>query len=96
MLPLNEYRDAAQEAARRAATVLEDWRSKFQVREKQDVQFRIDAFNLMNSFIPGPTNTGSPTSASVPSFANVSNNLFGQILSAQPTRKLQFALRYTF
>jgi len=69
---------------------------KFLLREKQDVQFRIDAFNVMNSFIPGPTNTGSPTSAAVPSFANVSNNLFGQILSAQPTRKLQFALRYTF
>jgi hypothetical protein len=69
---------------------------KFLLRENQDVQFRIDAFNVLNSFIPGATNTGSPASAAVPSFANVSNNLFGQILSAQPTRKLQFALRYTF
>jgi len=68
----------------------------FQIREKQSVQFRADAFNLTNSFIPSITPTANPISSAVPAFVNVSNNLFGQILSAQPTRKLQFALKYTF
>ena len=40
---LNEYRDAAQEAARRAAVVLEDWRHRFQVREKGRFDLVTDA-----------------------------------------------------
>ena len=68
----------------------------FQIREKQSLQFRADAFNITNSFIPAVTPTANPISSAVPAFVNVSNNLFGQILSAQPTRKLQFALKYTF
>ena len=68
----------------------------FQIREKQSLQFRADAFNITNSFIPAVTPTANPISSAVPAFVNVGNNLFGQILSAQPTRKLQFALKYTF
>src|SRR5688572_5438273 len=34
MHDLTTYRDAAQQAARHAAAVLEEWRGKFQVREK--------------------------------------------------------------
>src|SRR5205807_8597506 len=40
---LEDYRDAAQEAARRAAVVLEDWRPRFQVREKGRFDLVTDA-----------------------------------------------------
>jgi myo-inositol-1(or 4)-monophosphatase len=40
---LPAYLDAAREAARRAATVLEDWRSRFQVREKGRFDLVTDA-----------------------------------------------------
>lgn len=40
---LNDYLDAAQEAARRAAVVLEEWRQKFQVREKGRFDLVTDA-----------------------------------------------------
>src|SRR5207237_6788611 len=42
-MSLNEYHDAAQEAARRAAVVLEDWRARFQVREKGRFDLVTDA-----------------------------------------------------
>src|SRR5947209_19851687 len=42
-LALSEALAAAQDAARRAATVLEGWRSKFQVREKGRFDFVTDA-----------------------------------------------------
>src|ERR1051326_60912 len=68
----------------------------FQIREKQTVQVRVDAFNIPNSFVPLITPTANPISGAVPTFVNVSSNQFGQILAAQPTRKLQFALKYAF
>ncbi|MCS7045500.1 MAG: inositol monophosphatase, partial [Gemmataceae bacterium] len=37
------YRDAAEEAARRAADVLAEWRAKFQVREKGRADLVTDA-----------------------------------------------------
>jgi myo-inositol-1(or 4)-monophosphatase len=40
---LSEYRDAACEAARRAAVVLDDWRRRFQVREKGRFDLVTDA-----------------------------------------------------
>src|SRR5204863_3413488 len=40
---LAEYLDAAQEAARRAAGVLEDWRRRFEVREKARFDLVTDA-----------------------------------------------------
>lgn len=42
-MQLTEYVDAAQEAARRAAVVLENWRRKFQVREKGRFDLVTDA-----------------------------------------------------
>src|SRR6516164_2446946 len=38
-----DYLDAAQEAARRGAAVLEDWRRRFQVREKARFDLVTDA-----------------------------------------------------
>jgi len=80
---------------------------KFNITERQAIELRADAFNLTNSFVAlpptagganGATNsTASPTSAAVPAFANLNGaNLFGVINSAWPTRKMQFALKYTF
>jgi hypothetical protein len=69
---------------------------EFRIRENQSLQVRADAFNLTNSFVSNIASTASPTSGAVPSVANVSNNLFGLINAAQPTRKTQFALKYTF
>jgi myo-inositol-1(or 4)-monophosphatase len=43
MTELPEYLDAAQEAARRAAAVLEEWRPRFQVREKGRCDLVTDA-----------------------------------------------------
>ena len=40
---LSEYRQAACEAARRAAAVLEEWRGRFQVREKGRADLLTDA-----------------------------------------------------
>jgi myo-inositol-1(or 4)-monophosphatase len=41
--PLSEYLDAAREAARRAAVVVEDWRPRFRVREKARFDLVTDA-----------------------------------------------------
>src|SRR6266850_976507 len=69
---------------------------QFQIREGQSIQVRADAFNVTNSFVSSLPSTANPASGAVPAFANVSNNLFGQLLAAQPTRKMQFALKYAF
>jgi myo-inositol-1(or 4)-monophosphatase len=42
-MSLNEFHAAAQEAARKAAVVIEDWRQKFQVREKGRFDLVTDA-----------------------------------------------------
>jgi len=42
-MELHDFHEAAQEAARRAASVLEEWRSKFQVREKGRFDLVTDA-----------------------------------------------------
>jgi hypothetical protein len=74
----------------------------FQVREGQKFEFRAEAFNLTNRFIPGqPTTNGTGTTV------NLNSNTFGQITTSQnstgPTsatpssaRVMQFALRYVF
>ena len=63
---------------------------------------------IANSFVPAfpatpgmptpPTQaaTAQPNSGAVPAFAAWNSNQFGQILNAFPTRKIQFALKYTF
>ena len=69
---------------------------QFHITEKQALEVRADAFQITNSFVAAPPTTASLTSAAVPSFANLNSNQFGQTLLAQPTRKVQFALRYIF
>lgn len=56
----------------------------FQVRERQSVQFRAEAFNL-----PNHVNPGQPVTA-------INNPSFGKIQSAGDPRLLQFALKYVF
>ncbi len=56
----------------------------FQVRERQNVEFRAEAFNVTNSLIRLNPNV------------TLNNNIFGQITSSAPARVLQFALKYAF
>jgi hypothetical protein len=56
----------------------------FRVREAQEIEFRVEAYNVPNSFRPvNPVTT-----------INASN--FGQIAGSRPTRDMQFALKYKF
>jgi len=57
---------------------------QLQLREKQSVEIRFEAFNVLNSFRPG-----NPNSA-------VNNANFGLIRTALDPRVLQFALKYVF
>jgi len=68
----------------------------FRIRERQTLEIRADAFNLTNSFVSLPPSTASPGNAAVPSFEAINSNLFGINNAAQPTRKIQFALKYAF
>ena len=76
----------------------------FRFRERVSMQIRADAFNLTNSMVPAfnPSSppvqaaTAQPTSPSVGAFAALNNGQFGQILNAFPTRKIQFAMKFTF
>ena len=56
----------------------------FQVRERQSIQFRAEAFNL-----PNHLNPGLPVTA-------INNSNFGKIQTAGDPRLLQFALKYVF
>ena len=81
---------------------------EFRMTERQRVELRADAFNLPNSYVPiavpttglagTSTATGTAFAASPngPNFASLNNSQFGQILAAFGTRKIQFALKYTF
>jgi len=61
----------------------------FQLREMQRLDFRVEAYNLTNSFRPDYSmQTGLNTSQN--------NQLFGVIRAAQDPRILQFALKYVF
>ena len=57
---------------------------KFQVRERQSVEFRAEAFNL-----PNHVNPGNPVT-------NLTSTTFGKIQSANDPRILQLALKYIF
>jgi hypothetical protein len=62
----------------------------FHVRESQSVEFRAEAFNVLNSFRPGGNNGG-------PVFdANLNSAQFGVMLKSQDPRIMQFAMKYVF
>jgi hypothetical protein len=69
---------------------------EFRFTERQTIQVRADAFNISNSFVPSLASTAGPTSPAVPAFAALNSSQFAQILTGFPTRKIQFALKYTF
>jgi hypothetical protein len=81
---------------------------QFRITERHRVELRADAFNLPNSFQPiaipttglagtiGSTGTQFGAPPTGPPFASLNNAQFGQILAAQATRKVQFALKYPF
>ncbi|PYS13421.1 MAG: hypothetical protein DMG15_11255 [Acidobacteria bacterium] len=66
----------------------------FRVSESNRFEIRAEAFNLTNSFRPGPP----PASVAVGSsnFNTVSSSTFGQIRTASDPRIMQFALKYVF
>ena len=57
----------------------------FQLRERQSLEFRAEAFN-----IPNHVNPNNPTSTVL------SNAQFGKITTVGDPRILQFALKYVF
>ena len=56
----------------------------FPVREMQKVEFRADAFNVLNKFV-----MMNPT-------FDLNSNLFGKVTAARDPRIMQFALKYFF
>jgi hypothetical protein len=56
----------------------------FHFREKHNVEFRAEGFNVTNSLVAGNPAT------------NLNQNTFGQITSSADARIMQFALKYTF
>jgi hypothetical protein len=56
----------------------------FRFRESQSLEFRVEAYNLLNSFRPGTIDT------------NLSSSNFGIIRTALDPRIMQFALKYAF
>ena len=59
----------------------------FQIRESQRLEVRGEAFNILNKYQPN---------ALTPFSTALNTPTFGQILSAQPPRVIQFALKYVF
>jgi hypothetical protein len=57
---------------------------RFQLKEKQHIEFRAEAFNVLNMMVPGSPNT------------SLNSTLFGQVTSASDPRIMQFALKYVF
>ncbi len=68
----------------------------FRIRERHSFEIRADAFNLTNSFVSNPASSAQPGSSVTNAFEGLSSNLFGINNAAQPTRKIQFALKYAF
>jgi hypothetical protein len=56
----------------------------FRFLETQSLEFRAEAYNVLNSFRPGPISTA------------LTSSQFGKILTARDPRIFQFALKYLF
>ena len=69
---------------------------QFRIFKEQAIELRADAFNISNSFIPAVTATGAAGTSAVGNLVNLSSPVFGQLLYAEPSRKIQFALKYNF
>jgi hypothetical protein len=67
----------------------------FKITERQNVEFRAEAFNITNSYRPGiaPPSLSSGGSGLVTTFGAAN---FGHVTSALDPRILQLALKYTF
>jgi hypothetical protein len=65
----------------------------FYIREKQTLEVRGEAFNLLNNFSPGSPGPGVSTTT-IATALNASN--FGQVQIAADPRIMQFALKYVF
>ncbi len=74
----------------------------FKIRERMNLQFRVEAFNIPNRVNYGPPNglSGNGTATSSAGFitpsAALNNPLFGKILSADDPRIFQGALKFVF
>jgi hypothetical protein len=67
----------------------------FRIREHMNVQFRVDAFNLTNSYRAGVP-SGLTTSGGSGVTTTVNSAQFGQILTAMDPRILQVAGKFVF
>ena len=65
----------------------------FRFYEKQRMEFRVEAYNVTNSFRPDVT-PGLPVPST--NFSTLNYQFFGQIRAARDMRILQFALKYVF
>jgi hypothetical protein len=64
----------------------------FRFRESQSLEFRAEAFNVLNSF-----RVGVPTGSTVqPITTDLSSAQFGRIRNSMDPRIMQFALKYLF
>ena len=66
----------------------------FRASESNRFEIRAEAFNVTNSFRPGPAPVSIAVGAS--NFNTVSSSTFGQIRTASDPRIMQFALKYVF
>ena len=62
----------------------------FRLKETQSLEFRAEAFNLLNSFRPGMNSNGVVVDT------NFNSSTFGQIRNSLDPRIMQFALKYLF
>jgi Carboxypeptidase regulatory-like domain len=67
----------------------------FQIRERQSLQFRAEAFNLPNHVNLSPVDLTNPAAPST-GFNLLNSPSFGRFLAAYDPRILQFALKYVF
>ena len=65
----------------------------FRFQERQRIEFRVEAYNVTNSFRPDAT-PGLPVPST--NFSTLNYQFFGQIRASLPPRIMQFALKYFF